>query len=317
MARIRTIKPEFWESESVGRLSLGARLLFIASLNFADDEGLLRWNEAYLSSQAFIYDELLSEQLSEWMRELVSESLIFPYKAGLSNQRLAWIINFRNHQVINRPQPAKLPPPSIQNADYRNTIIVRDKHICHLCGGLIIETEQLNTVGSLAPSIDHVIPQSKGGTDYPSNLKAAHISCNKSKKDNSVNHSVNHSLPERKGKEGKDNTLSGKPDPVPPKTKKPKLNGAECSEVLDYLNEKAGSKFRPVDASLKLIQARFNEGATLDEIKQVIDAKTAEWKPDPKMAKFLRPGTLFNPTKYAQYAGQLGTAGDSGLGHYI
>ena len=86
---------------------------------------------------------------------------------------------------------------------------------------------------------------------------------------------------------------------------KSKLNGAECSAIIKYLNEKSGSNFRLVDTTKKLIQARFNEGATFAEMKQVIDQKTVEWKPDPKMAKYLRPDTLFNATKYSSYAGQL------------
>lgn len=208
MARIRTIKPDFWESESIGRLSMGARLLCIACLNMADDEGLLRWNEAYLMSQAFIYDDLNIEQISEWMHELVREKIIFPYKAGSTNQKLAWIINFRNHQVINRPQPSKLPPPSIQNSDYKTVIYSRDKHICHLCGEAVNINEQNNIVGSKAPSLDHLKPVSVGGNDYPSNLKLAHLSCNKSRKNkpmpnDDVNDSVNDSLTEGKGKEGK------------------------------------------------------------------------------------------------------------------
>ncbi len=101
----------------------------------------------------------------------------------------------------------------------------------------------------------------------------------------------------------KSKALSGKPDHTP--VKKPKFNGEECSAVLDYLNEKVGSRFKPVKANLQFIQARFNEGATLDEMKLVIDAKAAEWINDPKNSKYLRPETLFNATKYASYAGQL------------
>lgn len=214
MARIRTIKPEFWESESVGRLSFGARLLCIASLNLADDEGLLRWNEAFLMSQVFAYDDVLTEQISEWMRELVNESIIFPYKSSTSNQRLGWIVNFRTHQVINRPQPSKLPAPSLQNRDYQNAIFMRDHHVCHLCGERVNISDAPNISGSLAPSIDHLIPVSKGGSDHPSNLKTSHLSCNKSrgnrpvdsKQNDSLNGSLNDSVrkavPERKGREG-------------------------------------------------------------------------------------------------------------------
>jgi hypothetical protein len=205
VARIRTIKPEFWESESVGRLSFGARLLFLASLNFADDEGFIRWNEAYLSSQAFVYDESVTESISEWMDELVRESIVFPYRAGTTNQRLAWIISFRKHQVINRPQPSKLPPPSIQNKDFHYAIFKRDGMICHLCGHPIDNSDPSGVCGSLAGSIDHVTPKSKGGTDYPSNLRASHLSCNKKR----GNRSLNDSVAEGNGREGKGENQGG------------------------------------------------------------------------------------------------------------
>jgi uncharacterized phage protein (TIGR02220 family) len=102
------------------------------------------------------------------------------------------------------------------------------------------------------------------------------------------------------------NTLSGKPDVPSPTEAKSKPNSAECGALLEYLNEKSGSHFKPVDSNLKLIQARINEGATTEEIKQVIDTKAAEWMSDEQMKIYLRPATLFSPKNYAQYSGQLG-----------
>jgi len=99
--------------------------------------------------------------------------------------------------------------------------------------------------------------------------------------------------------------LSGKPDESAPKTSKPKTNGAETSEVISYLNEKAGTNFHLVEANTKLVAARLREGATLAEIKRVIDFKVSEWSADSKMRDYLRPATLFNAEKFAQYAGQV------------
>ena len=39
MPRIRTIKPEFWDSPGTASASLRIRLLFIAMWNWADDHG--------------------------------------------------------------------------------------------------------------------------------------------------------------------------------------------------------------------------------------------------------------------------------------
>ena len=83
MARIRTVKPEFWESETIASLSRDARLLLICCFNLADDEGLLRWSPSYLKSAAFIYDDdLLTESVSELMDELRARASFTHTKAA-------------------------------------------------------------------------------------------------------------------------------------------------------------------------------------------------------------------------------------------
>lgn len=68
----------------------------------------------------------------------------------------------------------------------------------------------------------------------------------------------------------------------------------ECVEIIDYLNEKAGKKFKhSISKTIKLINARFSEGFTLEDFKHVIDVKVEEWK-DSDMSKYIRPATLFS-----------------------
>jgi uncharacterized phage protein (TIGR02220 family) len=76
----------------------------------------------------------------------------------------------------------------------------------------------------------------------------------------------------------------------------------EAGLVLTYLNEQAGRDFRPMNGSIKDIAARLKEGASVDDCKAVIDRKVREWKGG-EMDKYLRPATLFNATKFAQYLG--------------
>lgn len=77
-------------------------------------------------------------------------------------------------------------------------------------------------------------------------------------------------------------------------------------DIVDYLNEKAGTKYRASSKKTQnLIKARFNEGFTLDDFKTVIDKKTAEWLTDQKMNQYLRPETLFG-TKFESYLNQKG-----------
>lgn len=73
-------------------------------------------------------------------------------------------------------------------------------------------------------------------------------------------------------------------------------NNIYSHEVLSYLNQKTGKQYR----NTKHIQARLNEGRTVDECKRVINAKIA----DPyfiQNPKYLNPETLFRPGNFDRY----------------
>lgn len=89
------------------------------------------------------------------------------------------------------------------------------------------------------------------------------------------------------------------------KTSKTNHVQEEAIEILNFLNEKTGRVYRPVETNLKLIISRLKSGASQTQCFQVIAKKTREWREDPKMAEYLRPATLFNATKFEQYVGEL------------
>jgi uncharacterized phage protein (TIGR02220 family) len=74
----------------------------------------------------------------------------------------------------------------------------------------------------------------------------------------------------------------------------------EANHVLDYLNEKAGKKFRHTKTSQKHILARLREGFAGDDCRVVVDRKVADWSGNPEMAEYIRPQTLFG-TKFESY----------------
>lgn len=84
------------------------------------------------------------------------------------------------------------------------------------------------------------------------------------------------------------------------------INGhrADATGILEFLNKRADRNYRPVDANLRLIAARLEEGATVEECRQVIAKKCREWR-GTKMEEFLRPETLFGARKFAGYQGEL------------
>lgn len=210
MPRIRTVKPEFWEDELLGVMPRDARLLFIATFNMADDEGILRWTPSYIKAQAFMYDDDLTPgDVGKLMQCLADTGLIFPFIGGVARQQMALVVNFRKHQRINRPQKSKLPPPSLGAWQTREMYARRDGWTCQLCGGEIPRRLVSNDDHNLL--VDHIRPVAAGGTDHPSNVRAAHQTCARSRRgspegeeffppaglagiEDSLNESVNRSL---------------------------------------------------------------------------------------------------------------------------
>ena len=74
-------------------------------------------------------------------------------------------------------------------------------------------------------------------------------------------------------------------------------------EIIEYLNSRVGTNYKhTTNKTRDLIKARFNEGFTLDDFKEVIDKKSMEWI-NTDMQKYLRPETLFG-TKFESYLNQ-------------
>lgn len=114
-----------------------------------------------------------------------------------------------------------------------------------------------------------------------------------------------------------EHVMSGDAEPpAPPAAAKPPRALQESESILDYLNEKTGHSYKPVEANLKLIAACL-KSSSADECRAVIDNRVKAWAADPKMQDYLRPGTLFNASKFAQYVGQLGGAGKQSTKDYL
>ena len=209
MARIRTIKPEFFTSDDIVSMTPLARLFYVSLWCEADREGRLEWKPRTLKLRYLPGDNCNIEELAN---ELIEGGLIVLYE--VDGKEYAEILSFKKHQVINnRESESKIPS-----------------------------------------RVTHASPTRESGV-----------------------------LAEGKGKEGKGKDIkpmSGKPDDAP-KTKKetPETISPEnlaAKETIDYLNQKTGANYRDVEANLKFVRARLAEGATVDEIKAVIDMKARE-----------------------------------------
>ena len=106
--RIRTIKPEFWQSESLSRVSRESRLLFIGLFSACDDSGKTRAASRFLASLLFPYDDDAPKAIEGWLAELEAEGCIRRYV--VEGNTYLEIPKWREHQKIDKPSTSKLPP---------------------------------------------------------------------------------------------------------------------------------------------------------------------------------------------------------------
>ena len=107
MARIRTIKPEFPQSETMGKVSRDARLLFILLWTIADDLGRTRGASRMLASLLFPYDDDARDLIPAWLDELEDAAAIRRYV--VDGDTYLEIRNWLKHQKIDKPSGPKCP----------------------------------------------------------------------------------------------------------------------------------------------------------------------------------------------------------------
>lgn len=100
MARIRTVKPEFWTSEQVMECSAIARLLFIGIWNFCDDAGNHPLSPKTLKALVFPGDDITATRVADLLAELESNGLLSVYCHA---SKLYLHVNGWHHQKIDKP----------------------------------------------------------------------------------------------------------------------------------------------------------------------------------------------------------------------
>lgn len=111
MARKRVIAPEMWASQALGACSRDARLLFVGLVSWADDEGYGDAALPLLRSRIFPYDDVTTDQVAGWLRELVDadpeDPLVWCYTAG--NKAFYRLPKFLVHNRPQYPTPSRIP----------------------------------------------------------------------------------------------------------------------------------------------------------------------------------------------------------------
>ena len=88
-------------------------------------------------------------------------------------------------------------------------------------------------------------------------------------------------------------------------------------KIIEYLNLKTNKEFKTnTKTTTESIDARLNEGFTVEDFIEVIDTKAKEWKNDKQYQKFLRPQTLFG-NKFEGYLNQAPVKSNKPIEKYI
>jgi hypothetical protein len=102
------IDPSIWSDSLVGSLSDPARILFIALISNADDEGRLEADALSLRRTAFGFRDVTVAQVEKWLAEIAStlRSVAVYQRDG---RRYVELQNWLSYQTINRPTPSRIP----------------------------------------------------------------------------------------------------------------------------------------------------------------------------------------------------------------
>jgi len=111
MARIRTIKPEFFTSEDIVSLTPLARLLYVALWCEADREGRFEWKPKTFKMRYLPGDNCDIDVLAS---ELIEVGVVQLYE--VDDKRYAEIPCFKKHQVINNRESESLIPSRVPHA---------------------------------------------------------------------------------------------------------------------------------------------------------------------------------------------------------
>lgn len=95
-----------------------------------------------------------------------------------------------------------------------------------------------------------------------------------------------------------------------PRVEKYRANETLVTEILEMFNTLTGKKFKiKNNANREMVRGRLKDGFTKEDFQKVIVWKIKQWGNDPKMCMYIRPDTLFRPSKFDAYLNEIPKAG--------
>lgn len=230
MARIRTIKPDFWTDEKIVRLPFEARLLFIGLWNFCDDDGWLFDEPDRLKMQIFPSDPV---DIELHLDTLVAAGIVDRYTHE-SGHKAIYIHRFKDHQKISHPTDSRIAPEitgKIQiSLEVRREIAIKygcspgekltvQCYSCHQEGIIYWPKTYSGKPGYWVAfsglEISHFTAESKGGDNSTDNIVLCCRRCNRAMRTTTPAEFASRIIPENSGAllpEGKGRERKGSED---------------------------------------------------------------------------------------------------------
>jgi hypothetical protein len=154
VARIRSIKPEFWTSEQVMSCSVAARLLFIGLWNFCDDCGHHPLAPNQIKALIFPCDSLITQEaVQEMIDELSVNGLVTIY--AVEGRKYLEVTGWR-HQKIDKPQKPKFPQPIAEHSTNPPRTLATERNTEYIIDGSATEPDkdEIRERGALSLNVD-------------------------------------------------------------------------------------------------------------------------------------------------------------------
>lgn len=117
MARIRTVKPEFFVSESLAEVSIWAERTFGGLITQVDDDGRYKDNAAILHGAIWaLRPEHTAVDVEQDLIALAAAGLICRYT--VAGKRYLHLVTFKVHQKISHATPSKLPACPLHHGEH-------------------------------------------------------------------------------------------------------------------------------------------------------------------------------------------------------
>lgn len=263
------MKPEFWKSEDLARVSEPSLLLAVGLLNYSDDEGFFAATPGLIKSELFPLREP-SKSVPVMIDEL-SEAGFIEIKTGVNGRLYGRVVNFGKHQRVDKKTPSKIKP--------------------------------FWPIGEESPNLPGILPedsvpeQGTGNRDLetpPAPLRAAGQSTGEGAAAVSPAPSGDAGAGEKLGEEPKRHGTDESSEE------------GRAAKLIRYLNALARTDFKDdCRSNLRAVRARLHEGATDEEARAVIEHAVREFKGNKDLEHLLWPSKIFKAERFEGVRGGL------------